>query len=145
MRLADYLPYLLNRIGPPLEDGFAAPLAAAGVSLQMWRVLAVLHEYGDQSVGDLSALTSIRLSTLSRLVGRMARRGLVARRRDGGDARAVIVGLRKAGAATAERLIPDALAYERRLTSGLTAAEIATLKRLLVRVYDGMAPEAGRP
>ena len=136
LRLNNYLPYLVNRIGPPIEAGFAEPLAEAGITLQMWRVLAVLYEYGNQPVGALSQLTSIHISTLSRLVGRMARKDLVSRRRDGGDARSIIVHLLKAGRAKADMLIPHAAAYEALMTRDFTEAEIQSFKHLLVKLYD---------
>ena len=142
--LNSYLPYLINRLGPPVEAGFAAPLKTAGIDLQSWRVLAVLYEYGDQPVGALSRLTSIPVSTLSRLISRMAAKNLVSRRRDGGDARSVTVHLLKSGAAKAEMLIPHAAAYEKRLTRDFTEAEIATFKTLLAKFYEGMTDRAGR-
>jgi DNA-binding MarR family transcriptional regulator len=140
--LNNYLPYLINRIGPPIEAGFAGALAKAGITLQMWRVLAVLFEYGDQTVGRLSHLTSIPISTLSRLISRMAKKGLVSRRRDGEDARSVTVHLLKPGAGKAEMLIPHAAAYERELTRSFTEAELATFKQLLVKFYDGLMDES---
>lgn len=142
LRLNSYLPYLVNRVGPPIEDGFADELGAAGITLQMWRVLAVLHEYGDQTVGALSQLTSIRISTLSRLISRMSRKGLVSRRRAGDDARSVIVHLLKAGRTKAEMLIPRAVAYERTLARNFTDAELAMFKHLLVKLYDGLGGDA---
>ena len=138
LRLNDYLPYLINRVSPPIAEGFAEDLAEAGVSLQMWRVLAVLYEYGDQSVGALAELTSINVSTLSRLVGRMGREGLVARRRDGEDARSVTVHLLKPGLAATEKLIPKALAYEAALTRNFSASELKTFKALLIKFYADM-------
>lgn len=142
LRLNDFLPYLVNRIGPAVEAGFAAPLKEAGVDLQSWRVLAVLHEYGEQTVGDLSQLTSVNLSTLSRLIDRMARRGLVRRRRaEGGDGRSVIVVPTESGTAIAEALIPRALDYETWIARGLTAAELRSLKSLLIKLYDGLEAE----
>lgn len=141
LRLNNYLPYLVNRIGPPIEDGFAEELTDAGVTLQMWRVLAVLHEYGDQPVSALSQLTSIRISTLSRLISRMGRKGLVSRRRAGDDARSVIVRLLKPGKAKTEMLIPRAAAYEKQLLRNFTEAELAMFKHLLVKFYDGFAED----
>lgn len=138
LRLNNYLPYLINRIGPPIEDGFAGPLAEAGVTLQMWRVMAVLHEFGDQSVGDLSNLTSIPISTLSRLIDRMAKKSLVTRRRDTADARSITVHLLKIGVQKTEKLITAAVDYDRNLTRNFTETELATFKHLLVKFYEGM-------
>lgn len=142
LRLNNYLPYLVNRIGPPIEDGFAGPLAEAGITLQMWRVLAVLNEYGDQPVGELSRLTSIRISTLSRLIDRMTRQRLVARRRADDDARSIIVAMLNAGREKAEFLIPHAVAYAEKLTRNFTEAELQTFKHLLVKLYDGLEEDA---
>lgn len=141
LRLNNYLPYLVNRIGPPIEDGFAGPLAEAGITLQMWRVLAVLNEYGDQPVGELSRLTSIRISTLSRLIDRMARQRLVARRRADDDARSIIVHMLDAGRETAEFMIPHAAAYAEKLTRNFTEAELQTFKHLLVKLYESFEEE----
>lgn len=142
LRLNNYLPYLVNRIGPPIEDGFAGPLAEAGITLQMWRVLAVLNEFGDQPVGELSRFTSIRVSTLSRLIDRMARETLVARRRADGDARSIIVSMLDGGREKAEILIPHAAAYAEKLTRNFTEAELQTFKHLLVKLYDGFDEDA---
>jgi DNA-binding MarR family transcriptional regulator len=142
MRLQNFLPYLVNRIGPPIVDGFAGPLAAAGVDLQSWRVLAVLSEFGEQTVGAVSQLTSINFSTLSRLLDRMRRKGLVEKRRDKKDGRAVTVLLTATGRAKAEFLIPHALAYEAELTRDFSKAELETLKQLLSKLYDSLAGEA---
>lgn len=145
LRLSSYLPYLVNRIGPPIEAGFAGPLAEAGITLQMWRVLAVLYEYGDQPVGELSQLTSTNISTLSRLIGRMARKGLVSRRPADGDARSVIVRLLEAGRTKAEKVIPHAATYEAHMTRDFTEAELQTFKHLLVKLYDSFDEVGGEP
>jgi len=143
VRLQNYLPYLVNRIGPPIEAGFADDLDRAGVDLQSWRVLAVLSEYGEQPVGAVSQLTSINFSTLSRLLDRMRRKGLVEKRRDGKDGRTVTVRLTATGSGKAEFLIPRALAYEAAMTRDFTKAEVETFKHLLTKLY-GSLTEAGR-
>ncbi len=146
LRLNDYLPYLINRIGPPIEDGFAEALDEAGVTLRMWRVLAVLYEYGEQSVGDLASLTSIRISTLSRMIDRMARMGLVSRGRDDADGRSVTVHMLARGREKVEMLIPRAVAYERTLVRSFSEAELVLFKRLLVKFHEGIAdPETVPP
>ena len=47
----------------------------------MWRVLAALSNSGEQRQVDLAAMTSIDASTMSRLVSRLVRMGLVTRGR----------------------------------------------------------------
>ena len=142
MELGTYLPYLVNRLGQRFVAEFSPALAAEGVDVQMWRVLSALYQRGEQPITVLSGLTSINLSTLSRLVGRMDAKGLVARQR-GGDARRVIVGLRPAGREVTERLIPAARALEDRAAEAFSEAELATLRQLLSKLYAGFSPEAG--
>ena len=67
--LGDYLPYLVNRVGTIIADQFGAEaLAPHGLSIAMWRVIAVLASTGQQRQIDLAELTSTDASTLSRLV-----------------------------------------------------------------------------
>jgi DNA-binding MarR family transcriptional regulator len=133
--LADYLPYLLNRAGARLAEGFSAEARALGVTLPEWRVLAVLRERPGRPMGDLAEATSIEGSTLTRVVDRLARRGLVQRTVAAQDKRVVTLDPTAEGRALTVRLLPLALRYEARALKGFTEAEAATLKTLLRRVY----------
>ena len=139
MELDSYLPHLVNRLGQRFVSEFTPSLADAGIDVQMWRVLSVLHRFGDLPVGALSELTSINLSTLSRLAGRMDAKGLVLRRRDDADSRTVNIHLTPEGKHATEELIPKAVALEARATVGLSPSEIETLRQLLQRVYASLA------
>src|SRR5579862_5739989 len=80
--LGEYLPYLVNRVGSIIAEQFGAEaLAPHGLSIAMWRVMAVLASTGGQRQIDLADLTSIDASTLSRLVSRLVRMGVVTRAR----------------------------------------------------------------
>lgn len=137
--LDDYLPYLVNRVGVALVAHFAKEtLGARGLSVEMWRVLAVLSSRGARRHADLAAMTSIDISTLSRMVSRLARLGLVARTPSASDSRAVTVGLTAKGEATVATLIPIALAYERTAKAGIPTRELAALKRALRRMYANL-------
>lgn len=136
--LGRYLPYLINRAGVRLAVNFGREIETRGVVLQEWRVLAALAAEGAQRLSDLARLTSIDLSTLSRLVGRMARDGLVARARANGDKREVRVRISAKGRHVARAIIPTARRYERIALGGLSAAEARLLKRLLERVYANL-------
>ena len=72
--LGDYLPYLTNRVGTIVAEQFGADaLAEHGLSIAMWRVMAVLASHGSQRQIDIADHTSIEVSTLSRLVPRLTR------------------------------------------------------------------------
>ena len=133
-RFLDSLPYLLNRIGTRLGELFGARLAEHGLSVPMYRVLAVLRQEGPQTLTDLARLATIETSTLSRLVGRLVRRGLVLRVRPEENGRIVRIELAAEGKALAAAVMPIAIHYERRATAGLGDADRATLERLLRQV-----------
>ena len=136
--LDSYLPYLLNRAGSRIAASFSERIRPLGASLQMWRVLAALREKDGRRMGDLSATTSIEVSTLTRLVDAMEEKGVVARRRDGEDARAVLLHVTAAGRRLTERILPIAEHYEKAALAGFSAAEGDKLKAALRRLYANM-------
>src|SRR5271170_2588440 len=137
--LGDYLPYLVNRVGTIIADQFGEEaLAPHRLSIAMWRVMAVLAANGSQRQIDIVDLTSIEASTLSRLVSRLVRMGLVLRTRSANSNREVAVALSAKGTALVARLIPIAIAYEQAATAGLSREETLVLKRCLRRVYGNM-------
>ena len=141
--LTTYLPYLINRTGVELAAAFSREIAPHGVTLQMWRVLAALQHRDDLRISDLADLTSIEISTLSRLVGKMERQGMVTRRRGPeADGRVVAVALTPVGRATARAIVPVARRYEEAALAGFTPDEAAALKRMLIRVYANLDREA---
>ena len=136
--LGQYLPYLINRAGMRLAANFGRDIAGTGIALQEWRVLAALAHAGEQRLSDLAALTSIELSTLSRLVARMARDGLLRRVRANGDRRERRVALSVAGRRKMRAILPVARRYEQIALAGLDTDEALRLKRLLGRVYANL-------
>ena len=137
--LGDYLPYLVNRVGTIIADQFGEEaLSEHGLSIAMWRVLAALAANGSLRQIDLADFTSIDASTLSRLVSRLVRMGLVLRARSTNSSREVAVALSAKGTALVGRLIPVALAYEKAAIAGLSREETLVLKRCLRRVYGNM-------
>ena len=136
--LNSYLPYLLNRAGARIAAAFSEEVRPLGATLQKWRVLAALREGDGRRMGDLSETTSIEVSTLTRLVDNMEKKGLVARRRDAADARAVALHVTPAGRRLTQRITPIAERYESVALAGFTAAEADILKAALRRLYSNM-------
>lgn len=133
--LRSYLPYLLNRVGFAVTDTFGETLADASLTVPSWRVLAVLMSDGVVRIGELAALTSIELSTLSRLVNALQKRGLVVRKTAKNDARVVNVALTARGRSVTAALVPQAEELERRLLAGMPANDVTELKRLLEQLH----------
>jgi DNA-binding MarR family transcriptional regulator len=138
--LGNYLPYLINRVGFALVESFTAEaLKQHDLTIDMWRVLAALSNNGGQRQVDLADMTSIDVSTLSRLVSRLVRLGLVTRSRSERSNREVVVTPSAKGQTLVRRLIPIAKRLERKASAGLTAKELAAVKSLLSRMYANFA------
>jgi len=138
-RLRDAFPYLLNRVGVRMGELFSRRLEPYGVTLPMYRVMATLWEAGDRRLGELSEVTSIELSTLSRLVGTMVRKGLLSRKRPGANSRTVEINLTTKGRTLVEELIPLAKLHEDVGLRSFPANKVAELKRDLIKVYENLA------
>lgn len=146
--LDSYLPYLLNRAGARIAAAFGEEVRPLGATLQIWRVLAALRERDGRRMGDLALTTSIEMSTLTRLVDAMEKKGLVARRRDPEDARAVVLYAASAGRRLTTQLLPIAARYEKVALCGFAPKEADQLKEALRRLYANMegleGPRKGR-
>jgi DNA-binding MarR family transcriptional regulator len=137
-RLTEAFPYLVTRVGVRMGELFSRRLASYGVSLPMYRVMASLWHRDGQRLGDLSEMTSVEISTLSRLVGSMQRKGLVSRRRPDSNGRAVQISLTRSGRSLLEKLIPLAQRHEKIGLRGLDADQVAILKQHLATVYRNL-------
>lgn len=138
--LGNYLPYLINRVGFAMVASFTATLAPHGLSIDMWRVVAALsNNSGGSRQVDLSSMTSIDASTMSRLVTRLVRAGLVTRSRSEQSSREVVVALSAKGRALVARIIPVASELEAVASVGIAAKDMAAMKRTLRAIYDNMA------
>jgi MarR family transcriptional regulator, organic hydroperoxide resistance regulator len=141
--LGNYLPYLVNRLGGALVANFiATALAPFDLTIDMWRLLAVLSYRGAQRQVDLVDMTSIDASTVSRLVTRLARLGLVTRKRSETSNREVVIELTAKGRTQVERIIPFAHKLEQMAASGVPAKDMAVVKRSLRRMYENIARQA---
>lgn len=137
-RLTTSFPYLVRRVGLRIGELFDRAVAGHGVDVSMYRVMAALAELDGQQLGQLSRVTTIELSTLSRLVGTMVTRGLLTRRRPRGNGRIVEISLSAKGRRLAEELMPIAERFERAAVDGLTPAEVQRIKAMLKAAYANL-------
>jgi DNA-binding MarR family transcriptional regulator len=137
--LSDYLPYLVNRVGAGFVTGYERDLADHGVSIAMWRVLAGLSIGEKHRQIDVAEITSIDVSTISRLITRLVSLDLVTRTRSDTNNREVSVELSAKGRALVNRLIPRARELEAVAVAGISAEDLAITRETLRRMYDNMA------
>ena len=139
--LEQFLPYLVHRVGSNLAEGFEDGFSEAGLTLQEWRALSILYEYGPQTMGDIARRTNINASTMTRLVGQMEKRNLVKRERPVSNQRTVFVRILGDGRDKVEFLIPKVLDYERDLSACFSEAELQTFKTLLVKFFRSLTDD----
>jgi DNA-binding MarR family transcriptional regulator len=143
-RLSTSFPYLLNRAGALIAEQFTLRLEPFGLTVPMYRVLASLRDRPDQRLTDLAEMTTIEISTLSRLIGTLTRKGLISRKRLNGDGRAVSIALTARGQTLVPKLIAIAIEFEDLAHRGRTAPEIARMNRFLSETFERLK-SAGQP
>ncbi len=137
--LSDYLPYLINRVGSALVARFSEDaLAGTRLSIATWRVLAALSNNGRLRQIDIAEITSIEVSTLSRLITRLVHMGLVSRTRSAMSNREVVVELTPKATALVAQLIPIADELQRTATQGLSKQDLIAVKRALRRMHENL-------
>jgi DNA-binding MarR family transcriptional regulator len=137
--LAEFLPYLLNRVGSALVARFSeSALAGTHLSIATWRVLAALSNNGPLRQIDIAEITSMDVSTMSRLVTRLVQMGLVSRTRSSTSNREVVVELTPKAATLVARLIPIAEDLQETATRGLSKQDLAAVKRALRRMHENL-------
>lgn len=123
-----------------LTIGVLTRLAAdSELSLTQLRVLAILRDR-ELKIGDLASYLGLEKSTLTGLVSRAEKRGLVNRRPSAVDRRGVVVGLSEHGKEVAERLAEELTDLLNPLLDPLTPSEREDLRRLLTRVTGTATP-----
>ncbi len=109
--LDNQLCFLFHRISRDLDAAYRPLLAGLGLTYPQYLVMLVLWERDGRSVGDIGQELCLDSGTLSPLLRRLARMGLVERTRDPEDERRVTVRLTREGTSLRRRArdIPQAL------------------------------------
>ena len=98
---------------------------------QQGRILRVLAESERLEMGELAAHTSIHPASLSRIIPRLHRKGIVRRWKDGEDARRVSVSITKRGRAIIEPVIRQSERIYAELAAEMGPARWRELQRCL--------------
>ena len=138
-RLAD----LLAEAAHVVVQGFADELRRRGASPPVWRVLAALSARPGETVTGLAEACLLQQPTMTKLLDRMVRDGLVARSQDARDRRVQRIVLTAEGEAKAAGLAAAAQRYEAGVLARHPEAEgiKAVLRDLIARF--GPAPRHG--
>lgn len=134
-KLDDSLGYLVNRAATVMRWALEARLAKHGLTPPQWAILARLWEEDALPMSEVGAILNIDKPTTSGIVDRLERKELVRRARDSADRRVVRICLTEKGRRLQGRLPKLAEEVNAVATRGMTARELAALKRALSRVW----------
>ena len=132
----------VSRLARHLDRERRAAFAAHDLEPWEFDVLAALRRAGEPyelSPGILLGQTLVTSGTMTARVDKLTARGLVSRRRDEDDRRAVRVRLTEFGKKSVDAALEGLLTNERRLLAGLDTEErerLASLLRALVLPFD---------
>src|SRR5262245_505565 len=130
-RLLDLI--LTGGLRPPLFDPDVLDLDRQLPRSEIVTLL-LLQRHGERTMSELAEVLGAPLSTVSGIGERLARRGLVHRRRQPEDRRIVIVRLTRKGETAATKLRQQIDGLMRRVMAALTQEELTQLLALVAKV-----------
>ena len=130
------LPRLLLQARESVMAHTRPSLREHGLSDQQWRVLRVLGEHGTVETGRVAREAYILGPSLTGVLARMERDGLVRRERDPADQRRTVVEATAKGLKLVEKLSQTVEAHYAWMEKSLGKQKLAELYELLDRVIE---------
>ena len=127
----DYLLYLLARASHVVSAEFHGILRRAGVAVPVWRVLATLSGSPGETVSGLADSCLLQQPTMTKLLDRMVRDGLVKRLPDARDRRVVRIQMTPRGEAVVTELLDSAKKHETEVLARHPELDSMAVKDLL--------------
>jgi DNA-binding MarR family transcriptional regulator len=126
---------LANRISASASRSY---LRQFGIGVMEWRVLALVAARPEITAGEISQVSGVDKSPVSRAVRSLGERGLVRAKADADDSRRAPLTLTAAGEALHDRMIFCSLEREDLLLAGLTLSERRSFFALMKRIASNM-------
>ncbi|VVE25692.1 HTH-type transcriptional regulator MhqR [Pandoraea iniqua] len=135
----DYLAYLLARASALVSDEFHREVAAAGLGVSEWRVLATLSDGQARTINQLADIVLAKQPTVTKVIDRLEATGDVVRGESPTDRRQSLVSLTDAGRERVAPLLVSAREHETGVLARFGADQSSQLKDTLRRLIDEMA------
>ena len=129
---------LLRRVGDKLALCQDLTYSKYGLTTEQFGVLASIKSRGPLRPTDLGSLLERSVNSVSMLIDRMVKAGLVRRTRDRKDRRVVTVSLTEKGKTAVESAIPVGWEFIHEVLSPLSDDEQRNLANMLERVKCGL-------
>lgn len=135
--LEDFLPYRLSLASNAVSQAIGRAYEADyELSMQEWRIVAVLAEGGELTQQEIVGRTKMDKVTVSRAARALEQRGILRRKPSSEDARSLRLSLTAEGRRIYVQVVPAAIDLEREVLKDFTARERADLEALLRRVEE---------
>ncbi|NGO06226.1 MarR family transcriptional regulator [Streptomyces sp. HC44] len=136
----------INRCAALLQQAEDAPLRHAGLTRPEFDLLAALRRTGRElTPGELARETFSSGAAVTKRLKQLTQRGLVERRGDSRDRRVAHLRLTDAGRDLVDGILPEQLAYETVVLSGLDASRQDELSALLGELLVQLEGRLGVP
>ena len=124
LTLNEFMPYRLVNLAKKVSDSCALIyMQQFNVSIAEWRILARLAEHESLRAKDLSEITLMDKSRVSRAIKQLERRGYTSRIVNKQDNRASYIALTHEGRVIYEHIAPEALSWEAGFLASLDVSE----------------------
>ncbi|MFF0021856.1 MarR family winged helix-turn-helix transcriptional regulator [Streptomyces sp. NPDC004082] len=136
----------INRSAALLQQAEDAPLRRAGLTRPEFDVLGTLRRTGHElTPSEIARETFSSGAAVTKRLKQLTERGLVERRGDTRDRRVAHVRLTDEGRELVDAILPDQLAYETTVLSGIDLARQRELALLLGELLGQLEGALGRP
>ncbi|WP_185453409.1 MarR family winged helix-turn-helix transcriptional regulator [Ralstonia sp. SET104] len=138
-RMCESVGYLVGRTKTALSMAIEQEVAQMDVTHSQASCLVLLANGRCQTATDLGRELNTDIGSLTRMLSRMEKRGLIERVRSESDRRVVHLELTEAGRDLADRMPAIYTRVLNRFFAGFTPGDVDTLRELLKRVLDNCA------
>jgi DNA-binding MarR family transcriptional regulator len=139
--LTDHVGYWLRRLSDEVHHSFERQLAVNDVTAAQWNVLVTVYHRHATTTTAVARLIGIDPGAVSRLVDRLAGKGLMTRHADPATRRSTQLALTPAGRALVPDLIAIADANDAAYFGQLPPAERTALVHLLRQLFSSATTE----
>jgi len=137
----DYPFYWVARVASVYAHPMEKALKREGLNVTGWRVGMILRQHGSLSISEISNHAAIKLSTVTRCVYQMRKRGWLAVNRSATDARVTEAQVTAEGLELITRLIDQTSRVINRAFQGLSSKDLTTVNTVLERVYANLSDD----
>lgn len=136
--LDDYVLYNLNRASQTYNEEMSAALKSHGLDTVKWRILMLLADKSPSSVGELARRSVTKMPTLTRVLTRMEKEGLVVRSALQDDRRVVEVTMTPKAVSALRAVKAIGQNVFERAFEGTSAGEIVVVTEVLKRMRENL-------